>query len=183
MAVRLVYETHSLSVDNERGVATGWRPGKLSAEGRRLADELGGRRRHDGLACVFTSDLRRAVETAEIAFANCTVEIRADARLRECNYGDLTGAPVGDLVPRLRFVDHPFPGGESYRDCVQKLRGFLDDVRGEFENRRVLVIAHSAQRWALRHLYDHVPLEELVDAPFEWRPGWEYTISPSPKPT
>ena len=34
--------------------------------------------------------------------------------------------------------------------CVQKLRGFLDDVRGEFDNRRVLVIAHSAQRWALR---------------------------------
>ena len=69
VAVELVYETHSISVDNERGIATGWLPGELSEEGRRLAAELGKRRRHDGIACVFTSDLRRAVETAEIAFA------------------------------------------------------------------------------------------------------------------
>lgn len=176
MAVELVYETHSISVDNERGIATGWLPGELSAAGRRLAHALGERRRDDGIACVFTSDLRRAVETAEIAFEGSGIEIRQDARLRECNYGDLNGAPVGDLAPRRRFVDSPYPGGESYRDCVEKMRTFLDDVVREFEGRRVLVIAHSAQRWALRHLFEGAPLEELVDAPFEWREGWEYAV-------
>jgi alpha-ribazole phosphatase/probable phosphoglycerate mutase len=176
MALELVYETHSISTDNERGIATGWLPGELSAEGRRLAVELGGRRRSDGIACVFTSDLRRAVETAEIAFEGTEIEIREDARLRECNYGDLNGAPVGELEPRRRFVDEPFPGGESYRDCVENMRAFLDDVVREFNGRRVLVIAHSAQRFALRHLFEGVPLEELVDAPFEWQEGWEYAV-------
>jgi len=66
MAVDLVYETHSISVDNERGIATGWLPGELSAEGRHLAYALGERRRNDGIDCVFTSDLRRALQTAEI---------------------------------------------------------------------------------------------------------------------
>src|ERR1051326_2472022 len=112
--MQLVYETHSISVDNERGIATGWLPGELSAEGRRLAQELGRRRRDDGIACVFTSDLRRAVETAEIAFAGTEIEIRQDTRLRECNYGELNGAPVQQLDPRSRFVDEPYPGGESY---------------------------------------------------------------------
>jgi alpha-ribazole phosphatase/probable phosphoglycerate mutase len=176
MALELVYETHSISTDNERGIATGWLPGELSAEGRRLAVELGGRRRSDGIACVFTSDLRRAVETAEIAFEGTEIEIREDERLRECNYGDLNGAPVGELEPRRRFVDEPFPGGESYRDCVENMRAFLDDVVREFDGRRVLVIAHSAQRFALRHLFEGVPLEELVDAPFEWQVGWEYAV-------
>jgi broad specificity phosphatase PhoE len=176
MALELVYETHSISTDNERGIATGWLPGELSAEGRRLAVELGARRRSDGIACVFTSDLRRAVETAEIAFEGTEIEIREDARLRECNYGDLNGAPVGELEPRRRFVDEPFPGGESYRDCVENMRAFLDDVVREFDGRRVLVIAHSAQRFALRHLFEGVPLEELVDAPFEWQVGWEYAV-------
>ena len=177
MAVELVYETHSISVDNERGIATGWLPGELSAEGRRLAHALGERRRNDGIVCVFTSDLRRAIETAEIAFEGCDIAIRQDARLRECNYGELNGAPVGELDPRRRFVDQPYPGGESYRDCVEKMRSFLADVAREFDGGRVLVIAHSAQRWALLHLLEGLPLEDLVDAPFEWREGWEHAVS------
>jgi broad specificity phosphatase PhoE len=180
MPVELVYETHSISVDNERGIGTGWLPGELSAEGRRLARALGERRRDDGIACVFTSDLRRAVETAEIAFEGTAIEIRQDPRLRECNYGELNGAPVDRLEPRRRFVDEPYPGGESYRHCVETMRDFLEDVALEFHGRRVLVIAHSAQRWALRHLLDGIPLEELVDAPFQWQEGWEYVVGGAP---
>jgi broad specificity phosphatase PhoE len=176
VTVQLVYETHSTTVDNERGVATGWLPGELSDEGRRQARLLGERRRHDGIACVFTSDLRRAVETAEIAFAGTSLELREDRRLRECNYGELNGAPVERLEPRTRFVDVPFPGGESYRECAEKMRCFLRDVVTELDGRRVLVIAHSAQRWALLNLLEGVPLEQLVDAPFGWQEGWEYRV-------
>jgi len=176
VAVALVYETHSISVDNERGIATGWLPGELSEEGGRLACALGERRRDDGIACVFVSDLRRAVETTEIGFTGSDVEVRLDERLRECNYGEWNGAPVERLDPRARFVDEPYPGGESYRDCAEKMRLFLEDVVAEFDGRRVLVIAHSAQRWALRNLLEGVPLEELVDAPFDWQEGWEYLV-------
>jgi broad specificity phosphatase PhoE len=180
MAVELVYETHSLTVDNERGIATGWLPGELSEAGREGARALGERRRGDGLDCVFTSDLRRAVETAELAFDGSGLEVRQDARLRECDYGELNGAPVKELDPRGRFVDERFPGGQSYRDCVELMRRFLEDVAAEFDGRRVLVIAHSAQRWALRNLLEGVPLEQLVDSPFEWQEGWEYVV-PAPR--
>ena len=163
MAVSLVYETHSIALDNERGFATGWLPGELSEAGREAARALGERRRNDGLDCVFASDLRRAVETAEIAFAGSDLEVREEARLRECNYGELNGAPVERLEPRTRFVDEPFPGGQSYRECVEEMRAFLGDVATEFDGRRVLVIAHSAQRWALKHLLEGVPLEEAIE--------------------
>jgi broad specificity phosphatase PhoE len=66
MGVAIVYETHSITEDNERGIAIGRLPGRLSAEGRRLARQLGERRR--GERFVFVSDLGRAVETAELAF-------------------------------------------------------------------------------------------------------------------
>ncbi|HEX4526496.1 MAG TPA: phosphoglycerate mutase family protein, partial [Gaiellaceae bacterium] len=64
MTITVIFETHSTSVDNERGIATGWNQGELSETGRTQARELGDRRRDDGIAIVFTSDLRRAVETA-----------------------------------------------------------------------------------------------------------------------
>jgi broad specificity phosphatase PhoE len=57
MPTTVVFETHSITEDNERGVATGWLPGRLSARGRGLAVELGERRRTDGLAAVVASDL------------------------------------------------------------------------------------------------------------------------------
>ncbi len=41
MTVDLVFETHSISVDNEHGVATGWFDGALSEEGQRLAADVG----------------------------------------------------------------------------------------------------------------------------------------------
>lgn len=178
--VELVYETHAITLDNERGFATGWLPGELSEAGRRGAVELGERRRNDGLACVFTSDLGRAVETAEIAFAGTGIEIRQDTRLRECNYGALNGARVEELEPREGHIEEPFPGGESYREAVERMRAFLEDVAGEFEGRRVLVIGHSAQRWALDHLLRGHPLEELIPAPFEWQEGWEYPLGDPP---
>ena len=173
MAVEILFETHSISEDNERGVATGWLPGRLSERGRSLARELGARRRDDGLVAVFTSDLARAVETAAIAFEGSQLPIRADSRLRECDYGDLNGAPVEQLAPRSRFIATPFPAGESYRQVADRVRSFVGDLV-PFDGRRILVIGHSATRWALDHLLAGRALEELVDAPFDWRPGWRY---------
>ena len=43
----------------------------------------------------------------------------------------------------------------------------------------ILVIAHSANRWALQHLLEGAPLEELVDALFDWQPGWVYVVNAS----
>ncbi|HMJ00035.1 MAG TPA: histidine phosphatase family protein [Gaiellaceae bacterium] len=175
--IELVYETHSTTIDNETGVATGWLPGRLSERGRELARALGERRRDDGLAAVFSSDLARAVETAEIAFAGSGLPVRQDRRLRECNYGELNGRPVAEVdAEKLRRIDEAFPGGESYRDVVDRTKDYLDDLASEFDDARVLLIAHSANRWALQHLLLGTPLEELVSAPFAWQEGWEYRL-------
>ncbi|MFC4534801.1 histidine phosphatase family protein [Sphaerisporangium dianthi] len=177
MGVELVYETHSITVDNETGIATGWLPGELSRQGRVLARQLGLRRRDDGLSAVFSSDLRRAMETAELAFSHAAVPLFQDARLRECDYGELNGRPVRELQPlRSRHITEPWPGGQSYLDVVEQTRSFLHDLVRDWNGARLLVIAHSANRWALDHLFHGRPLEDLVDAPFDWRPGWTYHI-------
>lgn len=173
MTVQLIYETHSISVDNERGIATGWLPGELSEEGRRLAVGLGERRRD--VDAVFSSDLRRAVQTVEIA--GLAAPHFQDWRLRECDYGELNGAPVDSLGPRRQRIDEPFLGGQSYRDVLELTRSFLADIKSLYDGRKVLVVAHSANRWSLEHLLGGgTPLEELVDAPFEWQEGWHYEL-------
>lgn len=173
--MEIIYETHSITTDNEDGFATGWLPGKLSESGRESAKKLGQRRRADGLAVVFSSDLARAVETAEVAFAGSGIPLRQDKRLRECNYGVLNGAPVGEL-DRSRHIREPFPGGQSYQDVVEQTRDFLTEVARDWDGQKILLIAHSANRWALANLLGGVPLEDQVDAPFAWQEGWRYTL-------
>jgi broad specificity phosphatase PhoE len=80
------------------------------------------------------------------------------------------------MAERRKHVDVPFTGGESYSDTVERMRSFLYDLAHAWDGRRVLVIGHSATRWALDHLLTGVPLAELVEAPFAWREGWEYAV-------
>lgn len=181
MRIEIVFETHSISTDNERGIATGWLGGELSEEGRRLARQLGERRGDDGIGAVYTSDLRRAVETAEIALGGSAIPIYRDARLRECDYGKLNGSPAEEIATLRRSrIDQPFPGGESYRRAAERVRSFLADLAATYEQARVLVIGHSATRWGLEHLLNGRSLEELVDEPFEWREGWLYVLTAPP---
>lgn len=176
MAVAIAYETHSTSTDNETGIATGWLPRRLSTAGRRLARELGRRRRDGDLAVIFTSDLARAVETARLAFDH-GMPIVQDARLRECNYGALNGMSVARLAAeRAHHIDTPFPGGQSYRQVVAAMGGFLRDLARDWDGRNVLIVAHSANRWALEVLLAGATLETSVDVPFAWQEGWRYTL-------
>lgn len=178
MAVQVVYETHATTYDNERGFSTGWLPGELSPAGVQNAKDLGVRRRDDGFDVVISSDLARAVATVDLAFAGSTVPRATDVRLRECDYGELNGAPV-DVVHALRreCVDEPYPGGQSYRQVVAAVDGLLDDLRREREGRRVLLVGHAATRFALDHLLTGRPLEAAVVGPFAWREGWTYELS------
>ncbi len=169
----VVYETHSTSEDNEAGIATGWLGGRLSERGRAQAEELGRRRREDGIEVAFASDLNRAVETARIALEGSGVPVLLDWRLRECDYGTFNGMPRALLdAERVRRVDEPWPGGESWRDAVARVVSFLDELRGG----RVLLIGHVATRWALDHRVHGRTLEELAAEEFDWQPGWEYVL-------
>jgi 2,3-bisphosphoglycerate-dependent phosphoglycerate mutase len=177
VAIELVFETHSTSEDNDRGIASGWLPGELSARGRMQAEELGRRRRGDRISVVFSSDLDRAIETATIAFAGSTIPVLLDWRLRECDYGLSNGMPAAELhVNRRSYLDRPYPGGESWRQAVSRVARFVDDLPSRWNGQRVLVIGHVATRWGLDHIVGGVPLEDLAEASFAWQPGWEYRL-------
>ena len=177
MGIKIVFETHSITEDNERGIATGWHHGRLSQEGRRLATALGHRRGNDGIQTIFTSDLRRAIETVEIALGDTTIPILHDWRLRECNYGDKNGMPTFELHHnRRKYLDEPYPNGESWRQAIHRVGHFLEDLHLRWEGKRVLVVGHVATRWAFEHYFNQVALEDLIEADFGWQEGWEYFL-------
>ena len=178
MAIEVVFESHSTTVDNEQGRATGWLPGLLSAQGQAQARQLGRRRGNDGITAVFSSDLARAAQTASIAFGQCAIPVLHDWRLRECDYGSCNGMPASELhAARLEHLDQPYPGGKSWRQAVTRVGRFLTDLPLRWNGCRVLVIGHVATWWGLDHFINGVPLENLAQEGFAWQEGWEYRIS------
>lgn len=174
-SVCILFETHATSVDNEEGLASGHADPPLSARGRRQAEDLGRRYRGREPDRVVSSDLRRSWETADIAFATASAAIVRDPRLREVDYGDWTRCPRDRIeAERADHVDRPFPGGESYRQAVDRVRGFLMDLDGP---EAILIIGHRATWYALEHWLGGVPLERAVVAPWQWQPGWTYRMA------
>ena len=178
MSIEVVFETHALSEDNERGIATGWLPGRLSERGRVNAAEMGRRRREDGIVAVFTSDLRRAAETAEIAFGGTGIPVLIDWRLRECDSGARNRSPAAEVRrDRLDYCDRPYPDGESHQQAIARVAGVLADLPTRWAGRRVMLIGHLATYRALEHVINGLTVRELVAAEFEWRAeGWEYRL-------
>ena len=177
MAVQIVYETHSTTEDNEAGRATGWLPGRLSEEGHRNAVALGQRRRNDGIDAVFCSDLARARETVAIAFEGMSIPILLDWRLRECDYGDQNGGPVATMHPeRDTHLDVPYPNGESWREAVDRVIGFVDTLPARWDGKRILVVGHVATRWGLDCRLGGRRLEDLMAEDFAWQEGWEHRL-------
>ena len=121
--------------------------------GRRLADTRFG--------AVYSSDLIRARETAEIIVAASNTgpyEIVFDERLREVSFGTLEGKTwiemdgidgVREAVQSERNLDFAPPGGESYRQMLDRLGAFADMLKQCHPSDDVLVVGHGAAFRAL----------------------------------
>jgi broad specificity phosphatase PhoE len=178
--VTIIFETHSTSLDNEAGIASGHNDVDLSEMGFRQAKELGERYANESIAAVVCSDLMRSYRTAETAFGSGSVLILRDPRMRECDYGSLSGFPV-EIVERERsgHIHQPFPDGESYNQVVERVRNLLSDVVDRFRGQSLLLIGHRATWYSLEHLLACVPLPEAIEMPWAWQPGWTYDLASS----
>jgi len=120
--MKIYFAAHATTKDNEAKVASGWSDTELSNLGHRQAKELGEIFRDIPLDLVCCSDLRRAVDTVQIAFEN-KYPVITDKRLRELNYGDANGQPSATVEPmKMSHIKEPFLGGESYEQAVARVR-------------------------------------------------------------
>lgn len=120
----------------------GWRDTPLNETGRRQAGELAERVDGEGIASLWSSDLVRASETAEIVGARLGLEVRLDPRLREANRGRWEGRPFDDVAreePALFAAwmragdDWRFPDGESLAEQQQRVRACVEEIRATAE--------------------------------------------------
>jgi len=179
MAVKVMYFVHGTTTDNAAKLCSGWKEAMLNDLGKEQALNLGNvsRERGDKFDIVITSDLKRAIESSNIAFPD--YEKITDSRLRECNYGDLDGEHKS-LVVYEDHVDECFPNGESLKDVELRMRDFVQYLKDNYDGKTVAVVAHRAPQLALEVITNGLTWEEANKKDWrktgDWQPGWIYEI-------
>ena len=180
--VYITYFVHGTTPDNENDMASGWSDVSLSELGKRQCYELKKTVKDKKFDVIVCSDMKRAVETAEIVWGG-QVPIVKDNRLRECNLGDLNGAPGKEFNAIYEnCIDSPFPNGESYRQLEKRMRSLLDDMAKNYAGKHVAFVAHQGPQLALDVILKGKTWEQAMKedwrlkVPKEWRPGWDYVL-------
>ena len=123
----------------------------LNDTGRAQAAELGERTASSGVVSLWSSDLSRARETAEIVGDRLGLPVRLDPRLREANRGRWEGSRFIDIEreePELHAAwmragaSFRFPGGESLLDQQERVIAALEDIHATGEL-PALVVCHG----------------------------------------
>ncbi len=179
MAVKITYFVHGTTTDNEQGLATGWAGGELSELGIKQAKELGPLVQDKNFDAVFCSDLKRAVDSANLGFEG-KYEIIPDIRLRECNYGDFNQKPEEFKSDMTQFIDEPLKNGESYKDVEKRMANFVSFLKENYDGKYIAIVAHQGAQLALDVLLKGKTWEQAIREDWRktrrWKPGWEYTV-------
>lgn len=149
----------------------------LNENGRRQAMQLAENLLASGNPpeIIYTSGLKRARETAEIAARQLQVPCFVHPGLEEIGFGlweGLTWEQVEERYPELyhiwhtdRRYGHP-PKGESYQDLLDRvvpaLRDIVQKEGGSGSDRRILIVTHSAVIMSLLSHLNQTPFHEMV---------------------
>jgi broad specificity phosphatase PhoE len=143
---------HGETDDNREPIRVqGFTDTLLNDIGRRQAAELAKRVEHLGIQSLWSSDLKRARETAEIVGARLSLPVRLDPRLREANRGRWEGRRFIDIERecpdaygawRRAGASFRFPGGESLLEQSERVLEALKTIRAAGEP-PALVVCHG----------------------------------------
>lgn len=177
MSVKITYFVHSTTYDNVNDRCTGWNPGELNELGIRQSKELTELIGDLKFDYIFTSDLKRAIDSAKLTWPNQnTIQ---DMRLRECNYGDYNGQS-DDLVVYENHIEERFPNGECLKDVQIRIEDICKEFKEKYDGKHIVIVAHRAPQLALEVFTKGATWEEALLNDWRkrkaWQPGWIYII-------
>jgi probable phosphoglycerate mutase len=148
---------------NREGRIQGHRDPPLNERGREQARELAEHLAAERIDALYASDLRRALETAEILSARLGLPIAVDPALREADMGSWSGLTAAEIERRFpeawreRISGGQGHDGETREAFRRRVLAALRRIGGAHPDERVLVIAHGGViRTTRRHLQPEV---------------------------
>lgn len=166
--MRLALIRHGPTEWNAQGRFQGRSDVPLSARGRRDARAIAAALRNDDVSIIYSSDLSRALGTAETIAVECGAPVVIEERLREFDFGRWEGLTWPQILALQNEPKHREPtaaeyyrpeGGESFADVCRRVASLLDDLEKQRDYATTAVVTHAGVLHAflaVLHLKDSV---------------------------
>ena len=175
LATHVLLIRHGQSEGNAERRFGGHTATPLSPRGRRQAQATARALKGEEITAIYTSDLARAVETAQPLGNLLGLPINSTPAFRERSVGVMEGLTFEDAAQRHpqqyaallhRDFEHVPTGGESYRQLLDRAWQKLDDVIAENKGGKIVIFSHTGTICILA-----LHLMGALDAP-ELKPVW-----------
>lgn len=174
----LLFIRHGQTPANAAGAWQGWSDPPLNATGQAQAHAIADRLKidHSEVRALYTSPLRRALQTAEIIGTRLALSPHVVHQLKEIHFGDLEGITLEEMEDRFpelhaRWQDKTdmtfqWPGGEQRGDFFARAAEACERICSRHYGEKVVIVAHGGTiRACLAHL--------LPDQLGQW---WRYSL-------
>lgn len=147
---------HGLSTSNVQSYLSAWPEKKISRltpEGKQTIKKAAQSFKKIGIDLIFTSDLHRTQQTAQIISKITGAKIIIDKGLRELDPGIFNNTYNGDYTGYFktneeRLTRRP-PQGENLLDCQKRMAKVLKKINQKYKNKKVLIVSHGNPLWML----------------------------------
>lgn len=142
---------HGESEHHVNGLTGGWTDTPLTERGRRQVALLAERLREElagASARLFSSDLLRAAQSAQMIGEELQLQVEYIPELREFNNGSAAGksreeAELLAIAPSEPLLDwRPYPGAENWREFYDRVVGAMEGLTRE-QDRLYIVVTHG----------------------------------------
>jgi alpha-ribazole phosphatase len=176
--MKIFFIRHGETNSNKQKKVMGQRVDEsLNEEGRRQVQELTQKLKGTPYDMIFTSPLKRAVETSEIIMSDIPLTMLVRDELKERDFGLLSGKSweemrdeVGMEAMAIRQLDfdqkydyRPY-GGESAEDVHNRIRKFVSEVKEKYSDKKILVVAHGGILRAAELLFNERSTGHIANA-------------------
>lgn len=140
-------------------------PSPLTEKGIRQIKRIAKKLRKENIDLIFSSDLERTKQTAEIIAKELQKKVIFDKRLREIKAGELEGKSIKEFQSfwknwEERLWKRP-RGGENFLDLQKRVFSFFEDLERKYQGKTILIVSHQAPLFAIQAFFENWSIKEI----------------------
>lgn len=183
MLTRLIIVRHGEAEGNFKRIYHGWTDSELTQKGHQQAKLMATSLKDKQIDILYSSSLKRAVQTAQYIAEQKNIPIVTNDRLWEINGGDWEGRLFADIkatwpeqydIWENRLHDHAMPNGENVEEFLERLKGEINYIIEANKGKNICIVTHGTAIRVLLCYFKGYPLDKIVNIP--WGENTSVTI-------
>lgn len=165
---------HGEAISNREDFVSCWpekRENPITEKGKKQVQKTILKLKKEKIDLIFSSDVLRAKQTAQMTAKELGLKINFDKRLREINVGIFNGKSIKEwnsyFVAKVEKFTKRAPGAENRRDIKKRMKDFIKKIDKKYKNKNILIISHENPLIVLQGVVKGFSEKEMVGDKWE----------------